>query len=144
MCCNKNPHLGIPPQLIIFGHGDNDISLDVEPGRPVNLTCQSEGEHAGNVKWTKQGKNIGAVIFINHPYNYVTGTQKPKEGVPDGDVPILLSEGFGYSRQSLVVGIGGIANGTYMYTCTAINSNENATTSIQVTLQIPGFKKKLW
>lgn len=140
MCCNKNPRLGIPPQLIIFGHGDNDISLDVEPGRPLNLTCQSEGEYAGNVKWTKQGKKIfETVIFINHPYNYVTGTQEFKEGVPYGDVPILLSEGFGYSRQSLVVGISGIASGTYMYTCTAINSNENATTSIQVTLQIPGF-----
>ena len=48
--------LGIPPQLEILEHGNNDVSLDVEPGRSLNLTCQSEGEHAGNVKWTNQGR----------------------------------------------------------------------------------------
>ena len=45
--------LGIPPQLDILGHGNDDV---LEPGRSLNVTCQSEGEHAGNVKWTKQGR----------------------------------------------------------------------------------------
>ena len=70
------------------------------------------------------------------------GRQVPLEesesGVPYGDVPITLSEGLGFSRQSLVVGIRGIASGTFEYTCTATNNNEDASASIPVTLEIPG------
>ena len=70
------------------------------------------------------------------------GIQVPLEelesGVPYGDVPITLSEGLGFSRQSLVVGIHGIASGTFEYNCTATNNNEDASASIQVTLEIPG------
>ncbi|CAI7989315.1 Adhesion G-protein coupled receptor G4, partial [Geodia barretti] len=72
------------------------------------------------------------------------GSQVPLEesesGVPYGDMPITLSEGLGFSRQSLVVGIRGIASGTFKYTCTATNNNEDASASIPVTLEIPALE----
>ncbi|CAI8020890.1 hypothetical protein GBAR_LOCUS12453, partial [Geodia barretti] len=46
----------------------------------------------------------------------------------------------GFSRQSLVVGIRGIASGTFEYTCTATNNNEDASASIPVTLEIPALE----
>jgi hypothetical protein len=50
------PCLGIPPELVILEHGsDMVLSLRVEPGRSLNLTCESQGQHAGDVIWTESG-----------------------------------------------------------------------------------------
>ena len=70
--------------------------------------------------------------------------EESESGVPYGDVPITLSEGLGFSRQSLVVGIRGIASGTFEYICTATNNNEDASASIQVNLEIPGSLKTFY
>ena len=70
--------------------------------------------------------------------------EESESGVPYGDVPITLSKGLGFSRQSLVVGMRGIASGTFEYICTATNNNEDASASIQVTLEIPGSLTKCY
>ena len=61
--------LGIPPELVILGYetGGQTLSLTVEPGRPLNITCQSLGEHAGNVMWIKSGENFKTnCLYFKH------------------------------------------------------------------------------
>jgi hypothetical protein len=65
-----------------------------------------------------------------------------EEGVPYTDTHVSLSEGPGFSRESLVVGSMGIMGppgGIYEYSCIATNNNDNATTSISVTIHVPGY-----
>ena len=47
---------GIPPFVTILERpNENPITMTVEPGRPLSLTCESSMEHVGNVTWTLSG-----------------------------------------------------------------------------------------
>ena len=66
-------------------------------------------------------------------------TQEEERGVPYRDMSVSLMENVTFSRESLVVGIGGIAtlpDGENVYICTA--DNTYAVSSISVQLNIPG------
>ena len=142
-------HSAIKPELVIVGHGSNDIiSLTVEPGRPLNVVCESHRVHVGDVGWTNLGeKEVCLVTCVHYISTPEDGSEVPREevtaGVPYVYTTISLSEGLGFSRASLTVGFSGIAHpvvGRYQYTCTATNTNVNSlTTSISVNIDIPGY-----
>ena len=59
-------------------------------------------------------------------------------GFPYATMTVSLSEGLNFSRQSLVVGVRGIANQfDGGYNCTATNDNETA--SVYVFIKLPGL-----
>ncbi|CAI8020051.1 Adhesion G-protein coupled receptor G4, partial [Geodia barretti] len=68
----------------------------------------------------------------------------PQLDILNMGITMILSSwnlaGLGFSRQSLVVGMRGIASGTFDYICTATNNNEDASASIQVTLEIQALE----
>ena len=58
-------HSAIKPELVIVGHGSNDIiSLTVEPGRPLNVVCESHRVHVGDVGWTNLGEKEVCLVTI--------------------------------------------------------------------------------
>ena len=54
--------IGIPPEVnilfqdeyVVFDNGE--LSIILEPYRPLNVTCESQGQHSGDVRWTLSGE----------------------------------------------------------------------------------------
>ena len=84
---------------------------------------------------------------LTHTDGSMVPPREAEPGVPYRESSVTLSEGLGFSRESLVVRVSGIAHpddGRYEYICTATNQNDDATTSILVIIDVPGLAISCW